>query len=298
MVLGCITLTLGVVGIFVPLLPTTPFLLLSAWLYCKGSPKLYGWLMAHPVLGGYIRNYRDKRAITLRTKIVSLALLWGTILFCIFYVVNPVWLKLMLSFVLIGVTWHLASFRTIYRSENMTLRKCRRASDMPRIEALMKMAASESVTHLSVAHLSVAPLSASTPSCAPSSFVIPSCAAFCASSRAADSVEFFLLRSCGRDVGYIVVKPSGESLRIEDMYLLPDFRGVGHGLDALIFLDYYCGYRGLTALSLSVEFSNSRAAAFYRKHGFCDTVSGDRSPSNAAYINLECRTGNVSAKAA
>ena len=82
--LGCLSFVLGVVGIFVPLLPTTPFLLLSAALWVRSSPRLYDWLLAHPCLGGYVRNFRENRAIPLRAKIVSLTLMWGTSLlrFC------------------------------------------------------------------------------------------------------------------------------------------------------------------------------------------------------------------------
>lgn len=82
--LGCLSFVLGVVGIFVPLLPTTPFLLLSAALWVRSSPRLYDWLLAHPCLGGYVRNFRENRAIPLRAKIVSLTLMWGTMLYCVF----------------------------------------------------------------------------------------------------------------------------------------------------------------------------------------------------------------------
>ena len=64
--LGCLSFVLGVVGIFVPLLPTTPFLLLSAALWVRSSPRLYDWLLAHPCLGRYVRNFRENRAIPLR----------------------------------------------------------------------------------------------------------------------------------------------------------------------------------------------------------------------------------------
>lgn len=59
--LGAFALALGVIGIFVPLLPTTPFLLLAAALWVRSSPRLYGWLLSHRRLGGYIRDFREKR---------------------------------------------------------------------------------------------------------------------------------------------------------------------------------------------------------------------------------------------
>lgn len=84
-VLGSISLALGILGIFLPLLPTTPFLLLTAALYFKGSPRLYNWLLNHRHFGPYIRNFRENKAIPLRAKIISLVLMWGTMLYCIFF---------------------------------------------------------------------------------------------------------------------------------------------------------------------------------------------------------------------
>ena len=93
-ILGSTALALGMLGIFLPLLPTTPFLLLSAWFYCKGSDRLYGWLMSHPYLGSYIRNYREKRAITLQSKATAVSLMFVTILICILFVAESLWLKI------------------------------------------------------------------------------------------------------------------------------------------------------------------------------------------------------------
>ena len=79
MVLGSVALALGVAGIFLPLLPTTPFLLLAAALYFRSSPQLYEWLLSHKYLGPYIRNFRENKAIPLRVKIVSVTLVWATL---------------------------------------------------------------------------------------------------------------------------------------------------------------------------------------------------------------------------
>ena len=113
-VLGCISCVLGIVGIFVPLLPTTPFLLLSAALWVRSSPRLYGWLLAHPCFGEYVRNFRENRAIPLRAKIISLTLMWGTMLYCIFALLTAWWwAQAALLAVAIGVTWHILSFATL-----------------------------------------------------------------------------------------------------------------------------------------------------------------------------------------
>ena len=113
-VLGALSLLLGLVGIFVPLLPTTPFLLLAAALWVRSSPRLYAWLLAHRRLGPYIRNFRENRAIPLRAKILSVTLLWATLLYCIFFVVAEWWwAQLALLAVAVGVTWHILSFATL-----------------------------------------------------------------------------------------------------------------------------------------------------------------------------------------
>lgn len=112
--LGTLSLVLGIVGIFVPLLPTTPFLLLAAALWVRSSPKLYAWLLAHRRLGPYIRNFRENRAIPLRAKIFSVTLLWATLLYCIFAVVDAWWwAQVALLAVAVGVTWHILSFATL-----------------------------------------------------------------------------------------------------------------------------------------------------------------------------------------
>lgn len=81
---GTLSLALGIIGIFLPLLPTTPFLLLTAALYVRSSPRLYNRLLHHKYLGSYIRNFRENKAIPLRAKIISVSLIWITILNCIF----------------------------------------------------------------------------------------------------------------------------------------------------------------------------------------------------------------------
>ena len=75
---GSLALVLGVVGIFVPVWPTTPFLLLSAACYVRSSPRLYRWLLGHRHLGCYVRDFVSGRGIPLRAKWIALALMWVT----------------------------------------------------------------------------------------------------------------------------------------------------------------------------------------------------------------------------
>ena len=112
-VIGSISLALGILGIFLPLLPTTPFLLLTAALYFRGSPRLYNWLLSHRHFGPYIRNFRENKAIPLRAKIISLTLMWGTMSYCIFFLIPLLWVKILLALIAAGVTYHILSFKTL-----------------------------------------------------------------------------------------------------------------------------------------------------------------------------------------
>ena len=110
---GIISLGLGILGIFLPLLPTTPFILLSAALFIRSSQRLYIWLLNHKVFGNYIRSFLEERSIPLKVKIRSISLLWATILFSIFFVVSDkIWLQLILLAVAIGVTIHILHYKT------------------------------------------------------------------------------------------------------------------------------------------------------------------------------------------
>ncbi|MEW6309223.1 MAG: YbaN family protein, partial [Bacillota bacterium] len=77
---GSVALALGVLGLFLPLLPATPFLLLSAACYSRSSERFYRWLVNHRVLGTYIRNYVERRGVTMRAKLYTLGVLWTTML--------------------------------------------------------------------------------------------------------------------------------------------------------------------------------------------------------------------------
>ena len=113
--LGALSLALGVAGIFLPVLPTTPFLLLTAALWCRGSGRLYRWLLAQPRLGAYIRNFREHRAIPLRAKIVTVSLVWLSLSYCAVAVAEVWWLRVLFLLIAAGTTWHILSYRTLGR---------------------------------------------------------------------------------------------------------------------------------------------------------------------------------------
>lgn len=113
--IGVFSVGLAAAGIFVPLLPTTPFLLLAAACFMRSSEGLYQWLITHRWFGPYIRNYREHKAITRQAKIVTLTLLWGTIGYTAFRVIAFFPLSVLLLLVAGGVTVHVLSMKTLTR---------------------------------------------------------------------------------------------------------------------------------------------------------------------------------------
>lgn len=77
--IGCVSIVLGIIGIFVPGLPTTPFLLLSSWLFYKSSRRLHDALHRSKYLGSYISRYQDKRGVSIWSKLITIALMWTMI---------------------------------------------------------------------------------------------------------------------------------------------------------------------------------------------------------------------------
>ena len=111
---GTLALGLGTIGVIVPLLPTTPFLLLTAACYIRSSDRLYSWLMNHKLYGEFLHNYMEHRAISLNVKIGSIVLLWLTIITSSIFFINLVLLKILLIIKAILVTLHIVSFKTTH----------------------------------------------------------------------------------------------------------------------------------------------------------------------------------------
>jgi len=105
--LGTTCLALGILGIFLPLLPTTPFLLLAAACYMRSSGRLYRWLIEHRYLGSYIRNYHEHKAITRRALVAALITLWVAMGYVIIWIAQHVLLRLSLLVIAVAVTVHL-----------------------------------------------------------------------------------------------------------------------------------------------------------------------------------------------
>lgn len=113
---GTVCVGLGVLGMFLPLMPTTVFLLMAAYCYSRSSDRFHDWLLTNRLCGEYISNYRSKRGMSVRQKASTLVSLWASIGFSIWLLGGRFWVTLVLAAVAIGVSVHILRIKT-YRLE-------------------------------------------------------------------------------------------------------------------------------------------------------------------------------------
>lgn len=110
--LGSLFVGLAVIGIFIPILPTTPFLLLAAYFYARSSARLYGWVLSSPLLGDYIRHYREGAGVPVFKKVLVILFLWLMLGYTALAFVEPWWGKVLLFAVAGGVSYHIIRIKT------------------------------------------------------------------------------------------------------------------------------------------------------------------------------------------
>ncbi len=107
-----LSVALGVLGIVLPLLPTTVFLLLAAWCFARSSERFHAWLMNNRVLGGYLSAYHSGQGMSIRDKWVTLATLWIGIGASAVFFVAALWVRVLLVAIAAGVTLHIVRLPT------------------------------------------------------------------------------------------------------------------------------------------------------------------------------------------
>jgi uncharacterized membrane protein YbaN (DUF454 family) len=112
-ILGLLFVAIGFIGIFLPLLPTTIFLIIASYFFMKGSPELNEWMMKNKYLGPYVRNFREKKGMTAKSKIGAISMLWFTILISAIFFTDHLLVRLLLLSVAIGVTIYIANYKTL-----------------------------------------------------------------------------------------------------------------------------------------------------------------------------------------
>lgn len=109
---GVMATLLGILGIFLPLLPTVPLLLLASACFARSSERCYRWLIDHPRLGPLFAGYLDGAGIPLRAKLWALTLLWSSISVSAFFLVPLLAVRVGLFCVAAGVTLYLLRLPT------------------------------------------------------------------------------------------------------------------------------------------------------------------------------------------
>jgi len=109
--IGILALGLGILGMAIPVLPTTPFLLLSGAMFLRSSDRMATWLFNHKVFGPPVRNYLEYKSVNKRSKILAIGLLWPTILVSAL-LVDFIWLKILLVFIAVGVSVYILSLKS------------------------------------------------------------------------------------------------------------------------------------------------------------------------------------------
>ncbi len=112
LIIGFISVGLGFAGIFIPVLPTTPFLLLSAAIFARTSPRFYNWLITNRYFGSYIHNYRNGNGIPLKSKIIAITMVWTSILFSVLFLINNIIADIILIAIAIAVSIYLLSIKS------------------------------------------------------------------------------------------------------------------------------------------------------------------------------------------
>jgi hypothetical protein len=110
---GFVLLGIGVLGMFLPLLPTTVFFLLAAWCFARSSERFHNWLHNNRLFGKYLSNYRTKGGMTIGSKIFSISFLLLGISISVLFLTDNLYIRILLAAIAIGVTWHLLTIKTI-----------------------------------------------------------------------------------------------------------------------------------------------------------------------------------------
>ncbi|WP_019378996.1 YbaN family protein [Virgibacillus halodenitrificans] len=114
-IVGSLSLAIGIIGIVLPLIPTTPLLLLAAACYIRSSKKLYNWLITNKYFGSYIENYRSGKGIPLKAKIISILLIWISMSYTVIFVIPLLAVKLLLLAVAGYFTWFILKQKTLQK---------------------------------------------------------------------------------------------------------------------------------------------------------------------------------------
>jgi len=111
-ILGTLFLALGFLGVFLPVLPSTPFFLLAAALYMRSSERLYAWIMNNPTIRPHLERFQRERSMTLQAKVMVLALAWAMLMAAAIFMVESLFMKVFLVALAVIKTIVIARLKT------------------------------------------------------------------------------------------------------------------------------------------------------------------------------------------
>lgn len=109
---GWLSVALALLGLFLPVLPTVPFLLLALACFSRSSDRFHTWLVEHEQLGPLVRPYLAGAGMPLRAKVKAILLVWASILLSTFFLIERLWLQILLPLIALGVTLYLLRLPT------------------------------------------------------------------------------------------------------------------------------------------------------------------------------------------
>jgi uncharacterized membrane protein YbaN (DUF454 family) len=115
-IVGTIALVIGAIGLFLPVIPTTPLVILAAACYYRGSKRLHAWILSSRWFGETIKNYQAGRGLTRDTKVRAIFLMWTTIIISAWFFVSNPFVRVAIICVAVGVTVYLVRLPTLERN--------------------------------------------------------------------------------------------------------------------------------------------------------------------------------------
>lgn len=113
LIIGTIALALGALGLFLPVLPTTPFVILAAACYLRSSKRMHAWILQSNLFGEMIKNYQEGKGLKRDTKIRALVLMWATISVSALFFVDQFIISITMFLVASGVTIYIIRLPTL-----------------------------------------------------------------------------------------------------------------------------------------------------------------------------------------
>ena len=111
--IGWLSIVAGVIGLFLPLVPTVPLLLLAAACFARSSERFHRWLVEHDHLGPLVRDYLQGGGIPLRAKVTAIGMVWVSVPISAFFFVSILWVRVMLMVIATGITLYLLSLPSL-----------------------------------------------------------------------------------------------------------------------------------------------------------------------------------------